>query len=90
MQIKTENTNLHTSRKRSSKQYIIMVGIQWLQPSSTDYNVLCGVERVRLKHRLTWVLTMDPTLREGLSGLPYGILALIIITEIYNVWHKQR
>jgi len=28
---------------------------------------------------------MDPTLREGLSGLPYGILTLIIITEIYCI-----
>lgn len=69
----------------SSKQYIIMVGIQWLHPSSTDYNALCGVERVRLKHRLTWVFTMDPTLREGPSGGKYGILTLIIITAICDV-----
>lgn len=69
----------------SSKQYIIMVGIQWLPPSSTDHNALCGVERVGLKHRLTWVLTMDPTLREGPSGGKYDILTLIIITAIYNV-----
>lgn len=69
----------------SSKQYIIIVGLQWLHPSWADYNALNGVERVRLKHRLTWALTLPPTLREGPSGGKYGILTSIITTAIYNV-----